>query len=74
MDGTRDDQMTIIEERMRPGTGETLHVHAKSRQFFFVLSSIAVMEPGSAITVLKARTGLEILCWLSVKWRSGVLR
>lgn len=36
----KDDQMTIIEERMPPGTAETLHQHAKSRQFFFVLLKI----------------------------------
>ena len=56
----KDDQMTIIEERMPPGTAETLHQHAKSRQFFFVLAGSAVMEHGGAVTTLAAGTGIEI--------------
>jgi mannose-6-phosphate isomerase-like protein (cupin superfamily) len=56
----RNDDMTIIEERMPPGTEETLHKHARSRQFFFVLAGSAVMEHGDAVTVLTAGSGLEI--------------
>lgn len=62
MDGylVKDDEMTIIEERMPPGTAETLHKHAKSRQFFFVLAGTAVMEHGGVTTILEAGTVLEI--------------
>ena len=56
----KEDQMTIIQERMPPGTAETLHQHAKSRQFFFVLAGSAVMEHGGAVTTLPAGTGIEI--------------
>src|SRR5690348_9278343 len=56
----KDLQLTIIQERMPPGTAETLHVHAKSRQFFYILSGEAVMEHGSAATKLTAGDGLEI--------------
>jgi len=56
----KNDQMTIIEERIPPGSGETLHVHAKSRQFFFVLAGTAVMDHGGMTTILGAGTGLEI--------------
>lgn len=56
----KDDEMTIIEERMPPGTAETLHKHGKSRQFFFVLAGTALMEHGGMTTILEARTGLEI--------------
>ena len=53
-------QLTIIEERMPPGTAETLHVHAKSRQFFYILSGEALMEHGRAATKLSAGDGMEI--------------
>jgi mannose-6-phosphate isomerase-like protein (cupin superfamily) len=56
----KNDEMTVIEERMPPGTGETLHVHAKSRQFFYVLSGTAGMEHGGIVTLLAAGTGIEI--------------
>lgn len=54
------DQMTVIEERMPPGTSETLHKHVKARQFFFVLAGSAVMEQGDAVIRLGPGTGLEI--------------
>ena len=56
----KNDDMTVIEERMPPGAAETLHKHAKSRQFFFVLAGSAVMEHGEAATTLAAGTGIEI--------------
>ena len=36
--------LTVIQERVPAGAGEVAHVHAKSRQFFFVLSGTATME------------------------------
>jgi mannose-6-phosphate isomerase-like protein (cupin superfamily) len=56
----KDEQMTIIEERMPPGVAETLHRHVRSRQFFFVLAGAAVMEHGGIVTALAAGTGIEI--------------
>jgi mannose-6-phosphate isomerase-like protein (cupin superfamily) len=56
----KNDQMTVIRERMPPGTAETLHKHAKARQFFFVLAGLAVMEHGGLVTTLTPDTGLEI--------------
>ena len=37
----KNDEMTVIEERMPPGTAETLHVHAKSRQFFYIAATFS---------------------------------
>ncbi len=37
----KDDEMTVIEERMPPGTAETLQVHAKSRQFFYIAATFS---------------------------------
>lgn len=56
----KNDQVTIIEERMPPGTAETLHKHTKARQFFFVLAGRAVMEHGGVVTSLTPGTGLEV--------------
>ena len=53
----KNDDMTIIEERMPPGTAETLHKHARSRQFFYVLAGSAVMLHGGVVTALRAGTG-----------------
>ena len=33
--------LSVIEERMPPGTHEVPHRHAHARQFFFVLSGVA---------------------------------
>ena len=56
----KNDQITVIQERMPRGTAETLHKHARARQFFFVLAGLAVMEHGGVVTTLTAGTGLEI--------------
>jgi hypothetical protein len=37
----KNDEMTVIEERMPPGTAETLQVHAKSRQFFYIAATFS---------------------------------
>jgi mannose-6-phosphate isomerase-like protein (cupin superfamily) len=56
----KDDEMTIIHERMPPGTAEAFHQHTKARQFFFVLAGQAIMEHGGVATILTPGTGLEI--------------
>jgi mannose-6-phosphate isomerase-like protein (cupin superfamily) len=56
----KDDEMTVIQERMPPGTAETFHKHTRSRQFFFVLAGLAVVEHGGAVTTLTPGTGLEV--------------
>jgi mannose-6-phosphate isomerase-like protein (cupin superfamily) len=53
-------EMTIIQERMPAGTAEKKHRHAKSRQFFYVLSGIATMVHDGVTTTLNPRDGLEI--------------
>jgi mannose-6-phosphate isomerase-like protein (cupin superfamily) len=56
----RNGEINIIQEKMPPGTAETLHYHTKSRQFFFVLEGVAVMEHGDTVTTLATGTGLEV--------------
>ena len=52
--------MSIIQERMPPGTQEALHFHSKARQFFFVLSGAASFEADGEIMELNAQEGLHV--------------
>ena len=52
--------LSVIEERMSPGTREVRHRHAHSRQFFYVLSGTLTIEVEGARHRLDARTGLEL--------------
>jgi hypothetical protein len=57
----KNDRMTIIQERMPPGSSETLHRHAHSRQFFFILGGSAVMEHGARSLFLRREAALKSL-------------
>ncbi|WP_338868240.1 cupin domain-containing protein [Spirosoma sp. SC4-14] len=56
----KSDSLSIIQERMLPGTSEIKHYHQQARQFFFVLSGEATMEIGNEKVVLKTHEGIEI--------------
>jgi hypothetical protein len=43
---SKNDEMTVIEERMPPATAETLQVHAKSRQFFYIAATFGNFHRG----------------------------
>ena len=40
----KSDSLSVIQERMPPGTAEQRHYHAKAQQLFFVLSGEAAFE------------------------------
>src|SRR4051812_11183766 len=52
--------MSVIEERMPPGTHEVRHWHSKAVQFFYVLHGTLSMEIEGALHILVANTGIEI--------------
>ncbi len=54
-------ELSVIQERMPPGTSETRHFHSRSRQFFYILSGTAIIEAGGKCETLNAREGKEIL-------------
>jgi mannose-6-phosphate isomerase-like protein (cupin superfamily) len=54
-------KLSVIQERIPPGTSETRHFHKRSRQFFYVLFGIAVIEADGKREILNAREGIEIL-------------
>jgi mannose-6-phosphate isomerase-like protein (cupin superfamily) len=56
----REPDLGVIEECMPPGTAEVRHYHQKSRQFFYILSGVAVMEVDGRHVTLTAGQGLPI--------------
>jgi mannose-6-phosphate isomerase-like protein (cupin superfamily) len=52
--------LSIIHERMPPGTAEVRHSHQAAWQFFFVLSGTATLEVAGKRVVLQAQQGLEV--------------
>jgi quercetin dioxygenase-like cupin family protein len=52
--------LSVIQERMPPGTAEVRHRHTRARQFFFVLAGQLRVELEGAVHVLGARAGLEV--------------
>ncbi len=53
-------EMSVIRERMPPGTSEVRHHHEKSRQFFFILKGSARIESGGEQVRLVKDEGMEI--------------
>lgn len=54
------DDLSVIEERMPPGTTEVRHRHARSRQFFYVLEGEATLELDGVNHRLAAGQGLHV--------------
>jgi mannose-6-phosphate isomerase-like protein (cupin superfamily) len=54
------DALSIIEERMPPGSSERRHFHDRARQFFYVLAGELTMEIDGREHVILAHNGLEI--------------
>ena len=52
--------LSIIQERIPPGEGETRHRHRHARQFFFVLSGQARFELGDTTLELGPNDGVEV--------------
>jgi mannose-6-phosphate isomerase-like protein (cupin superfamily) len=53
-------ELSIIEERMPPGTSEARHSHVHARQFFFVLEGELTLEVEGHTFVLQTGEGLEV--------------
>ncbi len=56
----RAQNLSVIEERMPPGTCEQRHWHARARQFFYVLAGTLTLEVEGVTHSLTARTGMEL--------------
>ena len=56
----RTPDLSIIEERMPPGSSETRHVHTLARQFFYVLSGALTLELSGTTFTLLPGEALEV--------------
>jgi methyltransferase (TIGR00027 family) len=56
----KQDGVSVIQEQMPPGTSEERHRHARSRQFFYVLSGELQIEVEGGTHTLAAGSGLEV--------------
>jgi mannose-6-phosphate isomerase-like protein (cupin superfamily) len=56
----KSDSLSIIYERMPPGTQEARHFHNKAQQFFFVLEGEAVMELDGKEFTIRPREGVHV--------------
>ena len=52
--------LSVIQERVPPGLGESPHVHARARQFFYILAGRATMEFAEGGIQLHAGQGLHV--------------
>lgn len=52
--------LSVIQEKMPPGTSELLHFHNYSQQVFYILSGIATFEIEGQIIIVKANESLHI--------------
>ena len=56
----RAEGLSVIYERMPPGTAEVRHRHGTARQFFYVLSGALSIETEGLTNEVPAGSGLEI--------------
>lgn len=54
------ESLTVIQERMAPGTSEMLHFHVKSQQVFYILSGEAKFRLNGTIVNLKANEAIHV--------------
>jgi mannose-6-phosphate isomerase-like protein (cupin superfamily) len=56
----RTDALSVIAERMPPGTAEQRHRHRRAEQFFYVLAGELTIEREGEIVALSPGSGLSI--------------
>jgi mannose-6-phosphate isomerase-like protein (cupin superfamily) len=52
--------LSVKQERMPPGTAETLHYHEHARQFFFMLQGCATFEIDNDTVIVQQLEGIQI--------------
>ena len=55
-----DADLTVIEERVPAGAAEVRHVHARARQFFYVLAGDARLEFDDHVVDVRAGQGVHV--------------
>jgi len=54
------DSLSIIQEKMPPGSSEQLHFHKHSQQVFYILSGVATFEIDGQVVVINAKESIHI--------------
>jgi mannose-6-phosphate isomerase-like protein (cupin superfamily) len=57
----KSDSLSVIQERMPPGTSEQLHYHERAQQVFYILSGTATFEVEGELKTLLPNQSLHIL-------------
>ncbi|MBO2011709.1 cupin domain-containing protein [Hymenobacter negativus] len=57
----RSDSLSVIQERMPPGTAEQRHFHERAQQVFFILAGEATFEVGEQSVRVAAQESLHIV-------------
>ena len=52
--------MSVIQERVPPGSAEVIHYHERARQFFYILEGEGTLSFGDREIILQKGQGLEI--------------
>ena len=52
--------ISVLQERMPPGTAEVRHRHGRARQFFYVLSGTLTLELEGTTHAIAAGAGIEV--------------
>jgi mannose-6-phosphate isomerase-like protein (cupin superfamily) len=52
--------LSVIQERMPPGTGEQLHYHHNAQQVFYILSGTATFEVEGEQKIVQANQSIHI--------------
>jgi len=54
------ESLSVIQEKMPPGTSEQLHFHKHVQQLFYVLSGTATFEINGQVVILIAKESIHI--------------
>jgi mannose-6-phosphate isomerase-like protein (cupin superfamily) len=53
--------LSVIQEKMPPGTSELLHFHFNAQQLFYILSGVATFTIENEIVIVEANESIHIL-------------
>jgi mannose-6-phosphate isomerase-like protein (cupin superfamily) len=56
----KSDSLSVIQEKMPPGTSEQLHFHEHAQQLFYMLSGVATFEIDGQAVVINAKESIYI--------------
>ncbi|WP_316744560.1 cupin domain-containing protein [Pedobacter antarcticus] len=54
------DSLSVIQEKMLPGTAERIHFHTQAQQLFFILSGTAIFKMGDELLTVNSGESMHI--------------